>query len=76
MIAGLYKSFKKLDLYTPDVVFLLHQTSDKRLLRTNGDGIESLTGFITKSSGSQDLHSERAEVRTESLLSINLKLRP
>jgi hypothetical protein len=47
MIAGWYKSLKKLDLYTPNVVFLFHQTSDKRLLRTNGDGIEFLTGFKT-----------------------------
>jgi len=47
MITGLYKSFKMLDLYTPDVVFLIHQTSDKMLLRTDGDGIEFLTGFKT-----------------------------
>ena len=47
MTTGLYKSYKILDLYTPDVVFLFHQTSDKRLLRTNGDGIEFLTGFKT-----------------------------
>ncbi len=32
MIYGLYKPFKKLDLYTTDVVFLFHQTSDKKLL--------------------------------------------
>jgi|GEM_PF-3318726 len=58
-----------LDLYTSDDVSLLHQTSDKRLLGTNGDGIEFLTGFKTRSTGSSDLHSGRAEVRTESLLS-------
>lgn len=52
MILRWFKSFKMLDLYTLDVVFLFHQTSDKRLLRMNGDGIEFLTGFKTKSSGS------------------------
>jgi hypothetical protein len=41
----------------------------KRLLRMNGEGIKFLTGFETRSSGSSDLHSERAEVGTESLLS-------
>jgi hypothetical protein len=42
----------------------------------NGEGIKSLTGFRTRSAGSSDLHSERAEVGTESLLSrfINQKL--
>jgi hypothetical protein len=34
----------------------------------NGEGIKFLTGFETRSSGSSDLHSERAEVGTESLL--------
>jgi hypothetical protein len=38
-------------------------------LRMNGKGIESLTGFEPRSTGSSDLHSERAEVGTESLLS-------
>lgn len=75
MIFSLFKPFKILDLYAPDVVFLYHQTSDKRLLWTNGNGIESLTGFKTKSSGSSDLHSGRAEVWTESLLSMSINLR-
>ena len=57
MIFSLFKTFKMLDLYAYDVVFLLHQTSDKRLLGMNGNGIQSLTGFKTKSSGSSDLHS-------------------
>jgi hypothetical protein len=35
----------------------------------NGEGIKFLTGFEPRSSGSSDLHSERAEVGTESLLS-------
>jgi hypothetical protein len=35
----------------------------------NGKGIEFLTGFEPRSSGSSDLHSERAEVETGSLLS-------
>jgi len=65
-----------LDLYDSFVVSLFHQTSDKRLLRMNGEGIKFLTGFETRSSGSSDLHSERAEVGTESLLSrfINLQI--
>jgi len=69
MISGWFKLFKLLDRYTFNVVFLFHQTSDKRLLRTNGEGIKSLTGFKNRSSGSSDLHSERAEVESESLLS-------
>ncbi len=52
MISGWYKPLKMLDLYTPDVVFLFHQTSDKKLPGTNGNGIEFLTGFKTRSSGS------------------------
>jgi len=58
-----------LDRYTINVVILFHQTSDKRLLRSNGKGTKFLTGFKTWSSGSLDLHSERAEVESESLLS-------
>ena len=57
------------DLYASDVVSLLHQTSDKRLLRMNGEGIKFLTGFETGPSGSSDPHSRRAEVEPESLLS-------
>jgi hypothetical protein len=64
-----------LDLYASDVLSLLHQTSDKRLLRMNGDGIKFLTGFKTNSSEFPDSHSERAEVRTESLLSMSINLR-
>jgi hypothetical protein len=51
MIFSLLKPFKMLDLYTSDVVSLFHQTSDKRLLGTSGDGIKFLTGFKTRSSG-------------------------
>jgi hypothetical protein len=75
MIFGLFKPFKMLDLYTSGDVSLLYQTSDKRLLGTNGNGIEFLTGFKTKSTRSSDLHSGRAEVRTESLLSKSINLR-
>jgi hypothetical protein len=46
------------------------ETLNGRPLRMNGNGIKFLTGFKPKSSGSSDLHSERAEVRTESLLSM------
>ncbi|HZL08717.1 MAG TPA: hypothetical protein VFC65_01875 [Prolixibacteraceae bacterium] len=35
----------------------------------NGKGIEFLTELKTGSSGSSDLHSERVEVESESLLS-------
>jgi len=49
-----------LDLYTHCVVSLYHQTSDKRLLRTNGKGIKSLTGFKNWSLRSLDLHSEKS----------------
>jgi hypothetical protein len=35
----------------------------------NGKGIKFLTEFETRPSGSSDLHSGRAEVGTESLLS-------
>jgi hypothetical protein len=45
MISGWFKLFKLLDRYAFNVVFLFHQTSDKRLLRTNGEGIKFLTGF-------------------------------
>jgi len=34
----------------------------------DGEGIKFLTGFKTRSSGSSDPHSERAEVETGSLL--------
>ena len=33
------------ELYAFSVVSLKHQTSDKRLLETNGEGIKFLTGF-------------------------------
>ena len=69
MIFGLFKPFKMIVLYDYFVVFLFHQTSDKRLLRMNGEGIKFLTEFITRSSGSSDPHSRRAEVEPESLLS-------
>ena len=36
-----------LDSYVYDIVSLLHQTSDKRLLKRNGEGIKFLTGFKT-----------------------------
>jgi len=64
------------ELYDYNAVSLFHQTSDKRLLGTNGEGIKFLTGFKNRSSESQDSHSERAEVGTESLLSkfIDLKM--
>ena len=62
-----------LDRYTFNEVPLLHQTSDKRLLRTNGEGNRFLTGFKTWSHGSSDLHSERVEVERESLLSKFIK---
>jgi len=45
MISSWFKPFKILDRYTFNVVFLFHQTSDKRLLRTDGEGIKFLTGF-------------------------------
>jgi hypothetical protein len=35
------------DLYASGVVSLFHQTSDKRLRGTNGEGIKFLTGFKT-----------------------------
>jgi len=62
--------------YSSDDVFLFHQTSDKKLLRMNGDRDGFLTEFKPWSSGSSDLHSERVEVGTESLLSkfLNLKI--
>jgi len=75
MIFSSFKTLKTLDLYASDVVPLFHQTSDKRLLRTNGEGIKSLTGFKNWSPGSSDPHSERTEVRTESLLSLSINLR-
>lgn len=59
-----------LALCVSDVVSLFHQTSDKRLLWTNGEGIKFLIGFKNRSSGSQDSHSGRVEVGTESLLSM------
>jgi hypothetical protein len=42
----------------------------------NGEGIKFITGFETRPSGSSDLHSQGAEVGTESLLSrfINPKI--
>jgi len=57
------------ELYASSIVSLFHQTSDKRLLETNGKGFKFLTGFKNWSPGSSDLHSGRVEVRTESLLS-------
>lgn len=69
MIFSLFKLFKIVAWYVSFVVFLFHQTSDKKLLRMNGKGIEFLTELKTGSSGSSDLHSERVEVESESLLS-------
>ncbi|GEM_PF-3464889 len=40
-----FKLLKMLDLYASGVVSLFHQTSDKRLLKMDGEGIKFLTGF-------------------------------
>jgi len=47
MIFSLFKHSKIFELYASGSVSLFHQTSDKRLLGTNGKGIKSLTGFKT-----------------------------
>jgi ACT domain-containing protein len=47
MISSLFKPLKMLDLYDSNVVSLLHQTSDKKLLGRNGVGIKFLTEFKT-----------------------------
>jgi len=66
---GSIKPFKFLAKHAFDVLSLFHQTSDKKLPWRNGKGQKFLTEFETWSSGSSDLHSGRAEVGTESLLS-------
>ena len=45
MISSLLKPFKMLDLYGSDVLSLFHQTSDKKLLGRNGEGLKFLTEF-------------------------------
>ena len=45
MISSLLKPLKTLDLYGSDVVSLFHQTSDKKLLGRNGEGLKFLTEF-------------------------------
>ena len=47
MIFSWFKPYKILDRYTFNVVFLIHQTSDKRLLGKNGDGVIFLIEFKT-----------------------------
>jgi len=47
MKSGLFKTLKMLDLNGSDVVSLFHQTSDKKLLGRNGEGIKFLTEFKT-----------------------------
>ena len=66
---SLFKHLKMFELYVSRVVSLFHQTSDKRLLRMNGEGIKSLTGNKNWSFGFSDPRSGRVEVGTESLLS-------
>lgn len=65
---GLFKPLKKFATCLFDVISLHHQTSDKRQLCMNGEGIKTLAGFKTRSSKPPGLQSERAEVGTKSLL--------